>query len=382
MSVYKRIRTYKDKKTGKTKIVESENWHISYYFEGKQIREAVSPNKRVAEEAYKAVMGEIAQGRYSLRSDTKSPKFEEYAKVYLEYSKANKRSYESDKNTFKSLSAFLNGYKLSKITPFLIEKYRIERGKKEARMSKKPIAKATIDRELATLKAFFNMAIRDGKVDTNPVKEVKFFKEDNKKERILTVEEIQGLLVECHGHLKPIVTMALNTGMRLREILYLKWSYVDFNRNIIVVPKTNTKNKKTKKIPMNGLVVETLQGVERKSEYVFCNPQTGKPYYSIKTNFSKALKRAKLEGVRFHDLGHTAATMMVESGTDLATVKEILGVSSLEMVMRYTHPTTEGKMNAVKALERKMEDLGKHHSSTEAKMLSMPKVISNSNNKC
>jgi hypothetical protein len=74
--------------------------------------------------------------------------------------------------------------------------------------------------------------------------------------------------------------------------------------------------------------------------------------------------------------------MMVESCTDLATVKEILGVSSLEMVMRYTHPTTEGKMNAVKALERKMEDLGKHHSSTEAKMLSMPKVISNSNNKC
>jgi hypothetical protein len=70
---------------------------------------------------------------------------------------------------------------------------------------------------------------------------------------------------------------------------------------------------------------------------------------------------------------------MVESGVDLATVKEILGHSSIEMTMRYTHPTTEGKMNAVKALETQMVDIGKHHSSTEAKVVSIPKVISDSN---
>jgi hypothetical protein len=60
----------------------------------------------------------------------------EYAKVYLEYSKANKRSYETDITMFKALSPFFKGYKLSKITPFLIEKYRIERSKKVTRMSK------------------------------------------------------------------------------------------------------------------------------------------------------------------------------------------------------------------------------------------------------
>ncbi len=243
-------------------------------------------------------------------------------------------------------------------------------------MSKKPIAKATINRELATLKAFFNMAIRDGKTDVNPVKEVKFFKEDNKKERILTPEEIQRLLAECNGHLRPIVQIALNTAMRLREILYLKWCNVDFNRNIIVV--TKTKSKKNRNVPMNGLVTETLQGIERKSEYVFCDPKTGEPYHSIKTTFGKALKRAGLVGVRFHDLRHSAASMMVESGVDLATVKEILGHSSIEMTMRYTHPTTEGKMNAVKALEKQMEDLDKHNSSTTANTLSMAKVVSNS----
>ncbi len=372
MSVYKR--KHVDKKTGK--IVESKNWYISYYFEGQKIRDSVSPNKRVAEDALKAVKGEIAQGKYNLRRDTKSPKFEDYAKTYLEYSKANKGSYKTDITMFKALSAFFKGYKLSKITPFLIEKYRIERGKKVTRMSKKPISKGTIDRELATLKAMFNMAIRDGMADVNPVKEVKFFREDNKKERILAPEEIQRLLAECNGHLKPIVTIALNTAMRLREILYLKWSNVDFNRNIIIVPKTNTKNKKVKKVPMNGLVVETLRGGGRKSEYVFCDPKTGEPFHSIKTTFGNALKRAELIGVRFHDLRHTAASMMVESGVDLRTVQEILGVSSIAMVMRYTHPTSEGKLNAVKALEKQMKDLDRLNTGSTAKVTSMTEVVS------
>jgi site-specific recombinase XerD len=90
------------------------------------------------------------------------------------------------------------------------------------------------------------------------------------------------------------------------------------------------------------------------------------------------LKRAGLVDVRFHDCRHTAATMMVMSGVDLATVKEILGHSSIEMTMRYAHPTSEGKMNAVKALETQMVDIGKHHSSTEAKVVSIPKAVNNS----
>ncbi len=242
-------------------------------------------------------------------------------------------------------------------------------------MSKKPIAKATINRELAILKAMFNMAIRDGEADTNPVKAVKFFKEDNKKERILTSNEIQRLLAECNGHIRPIVLVALNTAMRLREILYLKWSNVDFKYNIIVV--TQTKSNKNRNVPMNSLVFKTLQGVQRKSEYIFCNPETGEPYHSIKTSFGKALKRAGLVDVRFHDLRHTAATMMVTGGTDLATVKEILGHASIEMTMRYAHPTTEGKMSAVNTIEKQMEDLDKHHSSTEAIITTIQKVVSN-----
>lgn len=125
---------------------------------------------------------------------------------------------------------------------------------------------------------------------------------------------------------------------------------------------------------MNSLVVETLQIIAKKHEYAFCDIKTGEPFHSIKTSFSKALKRAGLVGVRFHDLRHTAATMMVMSGVDLVTVQEILGHSDIKMTARYTHPTTEGKMNAVKALEKRMK--GDNLGST-AKLVSIPKVLSN-----
>ena len=161
-----------------------------------------------------------------------------------------------------------------------------------------------------------------------------------------------------------------------QEILYLKWNDIDFNRKIIVVTQSNSKNKKTRKIPMNSMVSEALQEINDKSEYVFCNPETGEPYHSIKTSFGKALKRAGLEGVRFHDLRHTAATMMVTSGVDIVTVQQVLGHSDIKMTARYTHPTTETKMSAVNSLEMQIRG---HVSDTSAKADTLTKAVNSSN---
>jgi Site-specific recombinase XerD len=131
---------------------------------------------------------------------------------------------------------------------------------------------------------------------------------------------------------------------------------------------------------MNDLVVQTIDKIISNSEYLFCDTKTGEPFDSIKTTFGKALIRAGLVDVRFHDLRHTAATMMVMCGVDLATVKEILGHSSIEMTMRYAHPTTEGKMNAVKALERQMWGTNNLNLGSSVNLASTPKVVNNSNN--
>ena len=86
------------------------------------------------------------------------------------------------------------------------------------------------------------------------------------------------------------------------------------------------------------------------SEYVFINPETNKPYKDIKKAFSTVLKNANIKNFRFHDLRHTVATRMVESGTDLVVVQEILGHSSIQTTMRYAHPVPENKKRAIECL--------------------------------
>jgi integrase len=98
---------------------------------------------------------------------------------------------------------------------------------------------------------------------------------------------------------------------------------------------------------MNDVVLEALRGPKRESEFVFSNPKTKEHVKDIKTAFKAACRRAGIKGVRLHDLRHTAASKMIEAGADLVTVSKILGHASIQMTMRYAHPTPENMRCAV-----------------------------------
>ena len=110
----------------------------------------------------------------------------------------------------------------------------------------KTVTPATVNREIACLKTIFNEAIEWGKVEQNPVRKVKLYQENNRRVRYLESEEIDRLLRECAGHLNPIVTVALNTGMRRGEILNLKWEDVDINQRLIYIIHSKNEEKKEK----------------------------------------------------------------------------------------------------------------------------------------
>jgi integrase len=238
------------------------------------------------------------------------------------------------------LIAFFGSANLGEITPRLIEKYKQQRV-----MRVKP---ATANRELACLKHLFNMAIRWGQATSNPVREVKFFKEELPPLRILTGEEANRLIAACPAHLKSIVATALNTGMRLREILDLQWQYVDLEAEIITV--TNTKTRENRYIPLSPYLGRVFSNLTRVSPFVFVNPDTGKPYTKISQGFQSAVQKAGLNHIRFHDLRHTFASQLVMSGVDIVTVKELLGHRTIKMTMRYSHLNQEHKRSAMHRL--------------------------------
>ena len=262
---------------------------------------------------------------------------------FYNYSKQNKLSHKSDKIMLGILNDyFINKY-LDEINIDNIEKF------KWYLINVRKVKNSTVNRYLAILSKAFNIAIANGLTDHNPIKNIKRLRENNFKIRSLSYNEEKLLyesLKESPKYLKDIVTIALNTAMRKSEILNLKWSNIDFKNNIIEL--LETKSGKSRIIPMNNNVIAVLTSLEHSSEYVFSinNKKIG----DIKKCWSTALKRAKIENFRFHDLRHTAATRMIEKGVDIITVKEILGHADISTTMRYTHSKLDSKRLAVLAL--------------------------------
>ncbi|MBL7132224.1 MAG: tyrosine-type recombinase/integrase [Candidatus Omnitrophica bacterium] len=211
-------------------------WYIDYYVSGRRIRERIGPNRKLAETILRKRTVEAVENRHlDIRKEQKV-RFEDFTDEYVElHLKPNNKSWErSELHNIKRLKRYFAGIYLSEITPLAVEKFKIER--------RREVGPATTNRALSCLRSIFNKAIAWGKFNAaNPVKGVKFFKERNTRLRYLEEEEIVRLLQHCRGYLKPIVIIALNTGMRRGEILNLKWHDIDLKRGIIYLLKTKKR---------------------------------------------------------------------------------------------------------------------------------------------
>ena len=291
--------------------------------------------KTTAREILRNRERDIKLGQYNML-DPKIPTLGDFAKEYLRYVRdtVKKRSWDRDELALRHLKDFFKGSRLSDIKPQDVDDY------KATRLNK--VAPATVNRELQVFRHLFNLADRWNKFfGKNPVSISGLLVVNNQKERILDLDEERRLLTACDTYLRNIVITALYTGMRKGEILTLKWENVDLEKGLITIDQTNSTSKKMRRIPINSVVRKLLleQKLKRAgSKHVFLSSK-GTPYKrhdSLKRAYSLALKKAEIEGLRFHDLRHTAATRMVELGFSIVAVKEILGHSTLDMTMRDT----------------------------------------------
>ena len=327
-----------------------DNFYIDYYANGKRVREMIGTSKTLAETVLKKRKVEVAEGKHlDIRKQDKV-KFEDFSNEYFDlHCKPNHKSYKGfDYHNIKALKRFFSGKCLYEITPLMIEKFKVERGKE--------VTLATVNRQLACLKSMFNRAIEWGRAKENPVKKVKLFRENNKRLRYLEREEILKLLANCNKHIRPIVVVALNTGMRKGEILGLKWHDIDFKRGIIYL--LDTKNGEKREIPINEQVKTALIRVRKhpESPYVFTN-KDGQTIKDIRKSFFTTLKKSGILSFRFHDLRHTFASQLVMSGVDLNTVRELMGHKSLQMTLRYSHLSPDHKKRAVDILSKRMDTI-------------------------
>jgi len=264
-----------------------------------------------------------------------------------------------EKISLSHLNPFFGSKILEEITPQMISRYKTKRYGENARP-------ATINSELALAKHASNLGLKEwGWCKRNPFSMVKMEKENNARDRILVYEEEERLLNVCPKWLKDIVTFALNTGARMGEILELTWKDVDLFRKVVVIYQGKTGRSKT--IPLTSTGLEVLRA-RAKVRHLHTNlvfpSQSGTRISNrnLERAFTGALKKAKVDGLRFHDLRHTFASRLAMAGKDLYLIQRLLGHREPRMVQRYAHHSVESLRNGIEILETlKREASDKSH---------------------
>lgn len=209
-------------------------------------------------------------------------------------------------------------------------------------------SKSTVNRYLAGIKRAYNLLIIDDLISYNPVKRGSMLDEDNKRSRYLSKEEWQRLKKELPETIYLIVVVALLTGFRLSNVLNLSWEQINLDMRFIELLKQENKGKKIIRQPISDNLYEVLlQMKPKKQGYLFINPDTGKPYTTIKKSFKTALNNAGITDFTFHDLRRTFGTWLLQEGVDIRTIQVLLAHSNISTTERYLGTGVEIKKLAV-----------------------------------
>lgn len=277
-----------------------------------------------------------------------------WREAVVRYLKENgeKRSLLDDKDHLRALDPSLGDKRLQEISmdtlwPFI-----------EARKERDGVRNATINRALEIVRRILNLAHQEWRW-LQQVPRIRMLPEPKRRVRFLERDEAERLNEALPAHLRPVVQYALATGCRMSEILQLEWRRVDFARRVAWLDPGTTKNGEGRGIPLNRDAVLALRSVEGQHEK-WCFTYQGSCMDAVGSAWKRALKRAGIEGFRFHDLRHTWASWHVMNGTSLQELMELGGWKSYEMVLRYAHLAPEHLAGAAARIEKAVETVVSH----------------------
>ena len=294
---------------------------------------SVSPDRQAALEYKVEFDRKFFRKELGLQDNKKT--WASFVEEYLAYSKANKRprTYSIDKETLESFSNFVKPFLLKDIAPYHIEQWKQEKLKK--------VNHTTLKFGLCQLKAALSKAVEWEFLNRNPAKNIKTAKIPLKPPRFLSKEEIKKLLSATSGQMKLIIQTFIYTGFRISELINLRWEYINFKRQEITIQAYDDfqpKDYEFRVIPLHIKLFPELYKIKKDSGYVFTNNENQKlSRRRVEENFQRLIKQSGINYCKPHDLRHTYASHLVMSGVDLRTVKELLGHSSINTTMIYSH---------------------------------------------
>lgn len=317
-----------------------------------------------AERMEREIIRQLEQGTFGKKIVT-NPTFaafaKEFAKERLTPAHMRLSSIDQNKQLLKDvLLPYFGRMHLAAIDARVIDTFKAAQAEKGTKW-KTPYSKKTINNHLILLRVMLRRAQKWGAIASVP--EFKLFKAERRNIRFLDFDEKDAFMEALRDYPKweALFCTALNTGMRIGELLALRWENVDLKRRSLTVSESvykgkvgATKSGKIRPIPLNQELHASLkQHRHLRSQLVFCTDAGRLLEPSTCRRILRTICRAaKVKDVGLHDLRHTFASHLVMHGVPLKAVQELLGHANIEMTMIYSHLTPRFREDAVSKLDR------------------------------
>lgn len=314
----------------------------------------------------KQVEEEILARHFGLDyTPSRSVMFSEYVERYLK-TKPHKKSLDRDRQRLIKIGGIIGDLPLS-----AFGKSHIEKLEKRLLSGEDAVGTTTLNRYMELLRHLFNLAIEERVITENPIRHYEHYVED-RSGRALSGKEITAILEAAdamrrkprgpiHAAMYELILFALNTGMRLSEVLNLKKSYI--KDSMIHYPMSETKSpRRTTGLRKSGDKLIVLNEAAR--EIIGQQRSTNDYVFALHRRDSNCIVRPvrvirKLSGVKdftFHQLRHTASTI-IASESSLATAKAVLGHRDIRTTLKYTHPEIEEQRRTVQKLGKRIQQM-------------------------
>lgn len=319
--------------------------------------------KKKEKEILREIESQVEKGIYLSRE--KTPSFKQVAEDWLKYKEPNIRlsTYQQYSGHVKNhLAPYFGNTPIPRINFDSIEKFM-------SHCTNNGVIPPTLRKFLVTLGQIFKYSVRKRYCDYNPVRDIEKPKVTAKKHiEVLKPEEIRALLKHTEDQeVRTLFALAVMSGMREGELLGLKWTDIDwfncqvnvkrtFNHGHFFEPKTRTSRRAIDLGPsiMKSLKEWQIACPSTELNLVFPN-QAGKPMDArnmVNRYFVPALRRAKLRGIRFHDLRHTFASLLIDQGEHPKYIQAQMGHASINVTMdTYGHLMNPVNQEASKKLD-------------------------------
>lgn len=320
---------YKSRDTGKTRYVRLG------YFPDVSLSEA--------REMAKDVQASIRLGADPRAEETAKkavPTFKVFfEEEYIPFAKTRKRTWAKDQEYFRlRIDEELGHLKLDSVSRKRLQDFHTS-------LKASGLASSSCDHYLKLCKRVISVAHSWGVISDNVAKGIPLFNEDNTVENYLNEEELERLMgvlqKDSNRTVSLIIMLLISTGVRKNEALRAQWKFIDMVNRVWRIPASNSKSKKMRSLPLSDaamLVLKELDDVrDETSDFVFLNKRTSKPYTTIQKQWERIRKKAQLEHCRLHNLRHSFASYLANSGRSLFEIQTLLGHASPKVSMRYSH---------------------------------------------